>query len=372
MEKKINKGLRGIAAGTTAVSTVGESGRELNYRGYNIDDLAQHASFEEVAYLLQYENLPTAHELDSYKKRIGQLRNLPAGLIEILERLPASTPPMDVLRTSCSALGCYEPEIDFGKQDEVAERLLAAMPSCMLYWYCYSHQGKRINLECNDMSTAGYILHLINNENPNELQERCMDISLILYAEHEFNASTFACRVCAATLSDMYSAVCAGIGTLKGPLHGGANEAAMELIEQFTNPDEAVTFVEEMLAKKQLIMGFGHAVYKISDPRNRHIKECSRRLSELADDAVLYQVSEAIEDVMRKEKNLFPNLDFYSASSYYLMGIPTKLFTPLFVCSRVAGWCAHIKEQRADNKLIRPTAEYTGPVQREFVPISSR
>ena len=372
MEITISKGLRGVVAGSTAISTVGQSGQSLNYRGYNIDDLAQYASFEEVAYLLLYEKLPTIHELEKYKNRIRQFRKLPDSLLEILEHLPANTPPMDVMRTSCSALGCIEPETDFTKQDEVADRLLATMPACMLYWYCFSHQGNRINLQTEDVSTAGYILHLINNEQPNELHERCMDISLILYAEHEFNASTFACRVCAATLSDMNSAVCAGIGTLKGPLHGGANEQAMELLDRFKTPDEAVLFVENMLVRKNLVMGFGHAVYKELDPRNRHIKECSKRLSEYANNSTLYQISEAIEDVMKREKNLFPNLDFYSASCYHFMGIPTKMFTPLFVCSRVAGWCAHIKEQRADNKLIRPTAEYIGPLQRDFVPISER
>ena len=372
MEKTINKGLRGVVAGTTAISTVGKSGQGLSYRGYNIDDLAQNATFEEIAYLLLYENLPTSHELENYKKRIGKLRKLSENILEILEQFPASTSPIDVLRTSCSALGCLEPETDFNKQNDIADRIVAVIPACMLYWYCYSHFSRRIDMSCEDVTTAEFILQNVNNDQLSELHKRCMDISLILYAEHEFNASTFASRVCAATLSDMYSAVCAGIGTLKGPLHGGANEAAMELIEQFKTPETAALHVKDMLDRKQLIMGFGHAVYKVSDPRNKHIKECSKRLSEYANNSMLYQISEAIEGVMKREKNLFPNLDFYSASCYHFMGIPTKLFTPLFVCSRVAGWCAHIKEQRADNKLIRPTAEYIGPLQREFVPISDR
>ncbi len=372
MVKEVKKGLRGIAAGTTAICTVGKSGQDLNYRGYNIDDLAQHATFEEVAYLLLYDKLPTTQELDSYKKQLCELRNLSEPVLQTLERIPAHTHPMDVMRTACSMLGCIEPEVDFTKQDETADRLLATMPACMLYWYCFAHQGRRISLQSEEDSTAGYILHLISGKQAHKLHERCMDVSLTLYAEHEFNASTFACRVCAATLSDMYSAVNAGIGTLKGPLHGGANEAAMELIERFETPDEAVLGVKDMLENKQLIMGFGHAVYKHSDPRSKHVKEWSKRLSEHAGDTMLYQISEAIEKVMRSEKNIFPNLDFYSASCYHYMGIPTILFTPLFVCSRVTGWCAHIKEQRADNKLIRPTAEYIGPTQRDFVPITER
>ena len=372
MEEAINKGLRGIAAGSTAVCTVGESGQELNYRGYNIDDLSQYATFEEVAHLLLYEKLPSQIELETYKKRLREFRTIPEAVLKTLESIPARTHPMDVMRTACSMLGSIDAEMDFSKQDDAADHILAAMPVCMLYWYFYSHHGTRISLKSREDTIAGYILHLLNGDLPDELHKRCMDVSLILYAEHEFNASTFACRVCAATLSDMYSAVCAGIGTLKGPLHGGANEAAMELIQQFKSAKEAVSAVHEMLNKKQLIMGFGHAVYKVSDPRNKHVKKWSKLLSEQADDPVLYEISEAIENLMRKEKNLFPNLDFYSASCYHYMGVPTKLFTPLFVCSRVAGWCAHIKEQRADNKLIRPTAKYTGPDKRHFVPISDR
>ncbi|MCZ6566195.1 MAG: 2-methylcitrate synthase [Gammaproteobacteria bacterium] len=372
MKKEINKGLRGVIAGATAISTIGKTSQVLNYRGYSIDDFAQQASFEEVAYLLLHEKLPTTAQLNKYKNRLRGFRNLSKAMLQILEDIPANAHPMDVMRTACSVLGCMEPETDFSKQDEVAERLLAAMPACMLYWYCFSHQGKRISLLSEEDSTAGYILHLISGKQPHELHKRCMDVSLILYAEHEFNASTFACRVCAATLSDMYSAVVSGIGTLRGPLHGGANEVAMELIQRFETPEKAVLFVKDMLEKKQLIMGFGHAIYKHSDPRNKHVKEWSKRLSALAGNETLYQVSEAIEELLRNEKNLFPNLDFYSASCYHFMGIPKKLFTPLFVCSRVAGWCAHIKEQRADNRLIRPTAKYIGPTPRPFVPITAR
>jgi len=372
MEKEINKGLRGVVAGTTRICTVGQSGQELHYRGYNIDDLAQHATFEEVAYLLLYGELPSIQELEEYKKRLIDFRKLPKTVLQTLEKIPANTHPMDVMRTACSLLGCFELELDFSKQDTTAERILSAMPACMLYWYCFSHQGTRISLQSEESSIAGYILHLLNGKEAHTLHKQCMDASLILYAEHEFNASTFACRVCAATLSDMYSAVAAGIGTLKGPLHGGANEAAMELIQQFETKNEAVLNLQDMLSKKQLIMGFGHAVYKHSDPRNKHVKQWSKRLSKFSGDTTLYEISEAIEELMRNEKNLFPNLDFYSASCYHYMGVPTKLFTPLFVCSRVTGWCAHIIEQRADNKLIRPTAEYIGPSTRDYVPLAER
>lgn len=366
-------GLRGIAAGDTAICTVGKDGTGLTYRGYDIVDLAEHACFEEVAYLLLYGAPPTRRELDAYTARLGQRRCLPLALTEVLERIPADAHPMDVLRTGCSMLGSLEPETDFGRQHDVADRLLAAFPGMIAYWHHFSVSGQRINTDSPEQSIAGHLLHLLRGKPPSELERRAMDVSLTLYAEHEFNASTFAARVCAATLSDFYSAITAAIGTLRGPLHGGANEAAMALITQFQDQGDAVAGVQAMLERKEKIMGFGHAVYRRSDPRSPVIKEWSRRLAQAnGDPSNLFPISEAIEKVMWDEKKLFPNLDFYSASSYHFMGVPTPLFTPVFVCSRITGWAAHVMEQRASNRLIRPSADYVGPKERHWVTLSQR
>jgi len=336
-ELKAPAGLRGTAAGSTAICTVGAEGHDLQYRGYAIEELAEQSTFEEVAHLLLHGELPTRKQLQAYRTKLKGLRSLPTALKQTLERIPATSHPMDVMRTGCSMLGNLEPEGSFDRQDEVADRLLAALPSILIYWYRYSHDGVRIKTATRDPTIAGHLLHMLRGEPPDEDVRRGMDISLILYAEHEFNASTFACRVCAATLSDLYSCITAGIGTLRGPLHGGANEAAMELIERFRTPEQARTSVLEMLARKEKIMGFGHAVYKVRDPRTPIIKSWAKRLSVGASDVHLYPVSEAVESVVRSEKNLFPNLDFYAASAYHFMGVPTALFTPLFVCSRVTG-----------------------------------
>lgn len=370
--KKTNAGLRGQTAGQTAIATVGQEGHGLAYRGYEIQQLAEHAQFEEVAYLLLYGKLPTASELKAYKVRLKNLRGLPVALREVLERIPAGAHPMDVMRTGCSMLGTLEPETDFAQQQDIADRLLAVFPSIMCYWHRFVTDGTRIEVETDDESIAGHLLHMLQGRQPSALHERCMGASLILYAEHEFNASTFACRVCAATLSDIYSAVTAGIGTLRGPLHGGANEAAMALIEQFETPKQAREGVLGMLGRKDKIMGFGHAVYRESDPRSAVIKAWSKKLSDAVGDTRLFDVSEAIENVMREEKRLFPNLDFYSASAYHLLGIATPLFTPIFVVSRITGWSSHIMEQRENNVLIRPSADYTGPVHADWTPIEAR
>ncbi len=369
---KIAGGLRGVVVGSTAVCTCGKKEVGLNYRGYPIETLAANARFEEVAYLLLYGHLPTLAELDAYRNKLKRRRDLPVPLKDVLERIPGDAHPMDVMRTGCSMLGTLEPEADFSQQNEIADRLLAAFPSILLYWHRFVTDGVRVEVATDDDSIAGHFLHLLNGSVPNETHRQAMDVSLTLYAEHEFNASTFACRVCAATLSDFYSAVTAGIGTLRGPLHGGANEAAMALIERFQSPSEAREGVADMLARKDKIMGFGHAVYRSSDPRNAIIKQWAETLSRDVGDSRLFAVSQAIEQLMWEEKKLFPNLDFYSASAYHFMKIPTSLFTPIFVCSRLSGWAAHIMEQRADNKLIRPNAEYIGPDTRPFVPIERR
>ncbi len=371
-EKNISAGLAGVTAGTTAIATVGKEGSGLTYRGYGIDGLAENASFEEVAYLLLHGDLPNRSALEAFRSRLRGLRGLPAGLRTVLEQLPADAHPMDVLRSGCSVLGCLEPERDPARQLEVAERLLAVFPSMLMYWYHFARNGRRIEVETDDDTTAGHCLHLLHGRQPPALHQRAMDVSLILYAEHEFNASTFAARVCIATLSDFYSAITAAIGTLRGPLHGGANEAAMALIERFADPDAAGKGLHEMLANKEKIMGFGHRVYKVSDPRSDIIKGWSRRLSDEAGDRTLFAVSERIEQVMHDEKKLFPNLDFYSASAYHLLGIPTELFTPIFVISRITGWSAHVMEQRANNRLIRPSAEYNGPGERPVPPLDER
>ena len=365
-------GLRGQSVGSTAVSTVGKEGVGLTYRGYAIEDLAQNASFEEVAYLLIYGALPNRQELDAFKRRLREKRQLPDALQTALELIPASAHPMDVLRTGCSLLGSLEPENSFSQQDAIAERLLASFPSMLLYWHHYSDRGQRIDTKGDAESHAGHFLALLHGKKPDETVRRCLDVSQILYAEHEFNASTFACRVCAATLSDFYSCVTSAIGTLRGSLHGGANEAAMELVQRFRTREQARAGVIEMLARKEKIMGFGHAVYKHSDPRNAIIKEWARRLAAHAPDGYLFDISDEVESVMREQKNLFANADFFSASVYHFLGAPTPHFTPLFVMARVAGWTAHLKEQRANNKLIRPNADYIGPQLRPYLPIGER
>jgi 2-methylcitrate synthase len=365
-------GLAGIVAGDTAIATVGKEGKGLTYRGYSIYDLAEHATFEEVAYLLIYGRLPTETELANYKNTLCELRGLPAPLRNVLEQIPAGTHPMDVMRTGCSMLGTLEPEDLARDQIAVANRLTACFSSMLLYWHNFQGSGKRIATATDDDSIAGQFLHLLHGEKPDELHRRAIDVSLILYAEHEFNASTFTARTITSTLPDFYSAVTGAIGALRGPLHGGANEAAMELIQRFDTPAQAEKGILELIAQKKLIMGFGHRVYKISDPRSDVIKAWAKKLAAAQGDEKLYPVSERIEQVMRREKNLFPNLDFYSASAYHLCGIPTPLFTPLFVIARITGWAAHIIEQRVDNRLIRPNADYTGPDPRAFVPIAKR
>lgn len=371
-EKKKVGGLAGVTAGETALCTVGKEGAGLTYRGYDINDLAENASFEEVAWLLMHGDLPNRGELDAYVERLKQRRGLPSDLRKVLEMIPADTHPMDVLRSGVSVLGNFEPEGDFSNQLEVADRLLACLPSILLYWHRWHADGKRIDVETDDDSVSGHFLHMLHDKAPPELHRRTLDTTLILYAEHEFNASTFAARVITGTLSDFHSAVTGAIGALRGPLHGGANEAAMELIDKYDSPDAAAKGVREMLARKEKIMGFGHRVYTTSDPRNAVNKAMSSKLAEEAGDTRLYAVSEAIEKVMWDEKKLFANADFFAASVYRFLGVPTYLFTPIFVCSRITGWSAHIMEQRANNKLIRPAADYIGPGLKEWVPIEER
>ncbi|MCA0901462.1 bifunctional 2-methylcitrate synthase/citrate synthase [Microbulbifer agarilyticus] len=372
-EKKVGgAGLRGQVAGKTALSTVGVSGSGLTYCGYDVKDLAENCEFEEVAYLIFNGELPTSAQLADYKGVLKTMRGLPQALREVLERIPADAHPMDVMRTGCSMLGNLEGEESFDQQQDRANRLLAAFPSIICYWYRFSHDGVRIETETDDDSIGGHFLHMLRGEKPNELHAQVMNVSLILYAEHEFNASTFTARVCASTLSDLFSCITGAIGSLRGPLHGGANEAAMELIERFSSADEAEKELLGMLERKEKIMGFGHAVYTESDPRNGIIKLWSEKLAADVGDDVLYPVSVRCEEVMWREKKLFCNADFFHASAYHFMGIPTKLFTPIFVMSRVTGWAAHVFEQRADNRIIRPSAEYTGPELRKVTPIAER
>jgi 2-methylcitrate synthase len=368
----MSTGLRGQSAGSTAICTVGKQGIGLTYRGYPIDELAAQASFEEVAYLLVYGQLPDRSALDGFRSRLRRKRALPEELKQLLELVPAKAHPMDVLRTACSFLGSTEPELSFAESVGIAERLLAILPAILVYWYRFSQRGERLKVDIDADSIAGHFLTLLHDKTPDETARRALDVSLILYAEHEFNASTFACRVCAATLSDFYSCIVAGIGTLRGPLHGGANEAAMALVERFHDRPEAHAAVLDMLARKEKIMGFGHAVYKHSDPRNAIVKGWSHKLSQSAPDGFLFDVSDEIESLMRSEKKLFANADFYSATVYHFLGIPTPLFTPLFVMARTAGWSAHIQEQRSNNKLIRPSADYIGPEARSYIPLSER
>ena len=365
-------GLRGQVAGETKLCTVGQSGTGLTYRGYEITDLAENAEFEEIAFLLLKGHLPNLQELNNYKSKLKKLRNLPEEVKKVLEQIPSNSHPMDVMRTGCSILGCIETEANFSQEDDKIDRMLALFPSIITYWYKFSHENKKINTETDDDTIGSHFLSLLHGEKPSSLYTKVMNVSLILYAEHEFNASTFAARVCASTLSDIHSCITAAIGTLRGPLHGGANEAAMDLIQSFENPDDAENKLMDMLARKEKIMGFGHAVYKVSDPRNNVIKGWSEKLANEINDDKLYPISVRCEEVMWREKKLFCNADFFHASAYHFMGIPTKLFTPIFVMSRISGWAAHVKEQRKNNRIIRPSADYTGPNNKDFVSIENR
>lgn len=365
-------GLRGQVAGQTALSTVGQAGTGLTYRGYDITELAERCYFEEIAHLLLKGELPTAAELDAYRERLAGLRELPPTLRSVLEQIPADAHPMDVMRTGVSVLGNLETEADFGEQQDHADRLLAVLPAIVCYWYRYSHHGVRVDTATGAASLGGHFLEMLHGARPTPLHENAMHVSLILYAEHEFNASTFTARVCASTLSDFHSCITGAIGSLRGPLHGGANEHAMAMIEQWQSPDQAEQGILGKLERKEKIMGFGHAVYRESDPRNAIIREWSRTLAEDVGDDQLFAISERCEQVMWREKKLFCNADFYHASAYRFMGIPTKLFTPIFVMSRASGWAAHVVEQRADNRIIRPSAEYVGHDLRPVPPIDER